>query len=42
VPPLYKRAQQQGRAAQLEVLRQMFGDHAQAVGVQRDQNVAQH
>lgn len=42
VPPLYKRAQQQGRAAQLDVLRQMFGDHAQAVGVQRDRSVAQH
>lgn len=41
VPPLYKRAQAQGRAAQVNVLRQMFGDHAQQVGAQRDQHMAQ-
>lgn len=42
VPALRKRQQEQGRAAQLETLRQMFGDHAQAVGVQRDQQMARH
>lgn len=41
IPMLRERQQQQGRAAQIAVLKQMFGDHAQAVGVQRDQNVAQ-
>lgn len=42
LPALRIKQQQQGRAAQMAVLQQMFGDHAQAVGVRRDQNVAQH
>lgn len=42
LPPLRERQRREGRAAQVEALRQMFGDHAPQVGVQRDQSVARH
>lgn len=42
VPVLRERQRREGRAAQLTALQQMFGDHAQQVGVQRDQSVARH
>lgn len=42
LPPLRERQRREGRAAQVAVLRQMFGDHAPQVGMQRDQSVAHH
>lgn len=42
VPALRQRQEEEGRAAQVAVLQQMFGDSAAAVGINRDQNAPAH